>query len=334
MSNVAALDKKIRKEIKGGIYVQNENILVSRPANEWLEIARDKPSQKKLFGELWYENEICILFASSNIGKSILAVQIADSISTGLSIEPLDMQTEAQKVLYFDFELSDTQFRNRYSEAKKDFKFNENFLRVEVNYNQNIPESLEKSLSNEIPKIIEETGAKIIVIDNLSFIKSETEKGKEAKEIINALKRLKNKLGLSILILAHTPKRDQSRPITSNDLAGSAVISNFIDSAFAINRSTQDSNLRYIKQIKMRNCGHIYHEDNILVYEVEKRNCFTGLTFQNFGSEQDHLLSVSKQEKQDKKQRAFSLKSEGKTLREIASVLGVGKSTIERWLKE
>ena len=332
--SVIALDSRIKKEINNSVIPLPGGILKERTANEWLSIAREKPVQRKLFGELWFENEICILFASSNVGKSILAVQIAHSLSTGFGVEPLQMLTTPSKVLYFDFELSDTQFRNRYSERGNDFEFNDNLLRVEVEYNQEIPDSLEKALAKEIPETIERTGAKIIVIDNLSFIKSETEKGKEAKEIINALKKLKNKLGLSILILAHTPKRDQSKPITSNDLSGSSVISNFIDSSFAINRSSQDPNLRYIKQIKMRNCGHIYNEDNVLVYEVGKKDCFTGLSFREFGVEQEHLSAVSKQEKEDKKQRAVLLRSEGKTHRAIASIIGVGKSTVGRWLEE
>ena len=47
-------------------------------ANEWMERARSKPIQKKLVGDLWYENEATVMFAETNAGKSIFAVQIAD----------------------------------------------------------------------------------------------------------------------------------------------------------------------------------------------------------------------------------------------------------------
>ena len=66
------------------------------------------------------------------------------------------------------------------------------------------------------------------------------------------LKKIKNKYGLSLLILAHTPKRDATKGITKNDLSGSKMLMNFCDSAFAIGESFQKNGLRYLKQIKVQ----------------------------------------------------------------------------------
>jgi RecA-family ATPase len=315
---------------------QNNDLLLCKSVNKWNYEASSKPIPKQLFGELWFENEISILFASSNVGKSLLAVQIANSISNGYSIEPLLMQARPQTVLYFDFELSDMQFLIRYSfKGKSPFQFSENFNRVQINYDTDMPDSFEKKLTDEMNGLIAETGAKVIIIDNLSFIKSETEKGKEAKQVINSLKSLKNKLGLSILILAHTPKRDNSRPITANDLAGSAVLSNFIDSSFAIGTSAKNPSHRYIKQIKVRNCANVYHEDNVLLFEIMKDNDnFTRFQFLDYSDESEHLISVSKVEKESQKEKVMELKKESKSLREIEQLTGVPKSTINRWLKQ
>src|ERR1700749_2525041 len=41
--------------------------------NRWMELARREPEAKMLFGELWHQGELCMLFADTNIGKSILA---------------------------------------------------------------------------------------------------------------------------------------------------------------------------------------------------------------------------------------------------------------------
>src|ERR1035437_10347384 len=87
--------------------------------NEWLEQANKRPIPNALFLCLWYEGEICILFADTNLGKSILAVQIAIDLSA------------KYKVLYFDFELSDKQFEARYiNNYKSHYKFPENFYRA------------------------------------------------------------------------------------------------------------------------------------------------------------------------------------------------------------
>jgi hypothetical protein len=76
------------------------------------------------------------LFADTNVGKSILAVQIADNVARGEAYGLLCCETKAQKVIYFDFELSDKQFEGRYSEKNNDYftnhyQFSENFYRAE-----------------------------------------------------------------------------------------------------------------------------------------------------------------------------------------------------------
>lgn len=50
--------------------------LIVKKANLWIEDAKNRPIPNMLFSELWYENEVCILFSDTNNGKSVLAVQI------------------------------------------------------------------------------------------------------------------------------------------------------------------------------------------------------------------------------------------------------------------
>ena len=59
---------------------------IRKTANEWIEEAKNKPAPKMLFSEFWHEGELCILFSDTNLGKTILAVQIADSIASGKPI--------------------------------------------------------------------------------------------------------------------------------------------------------------------------------------------------------------------------------------------------------
>src|SRR5258708_3025006 len=85
----------------------DDNLFIIKPASRWIEEARNRPKQKMLFATFWFEGEICILFADTNLGKSILAVQLGDSISKGVEVPGSVLQTAAQPVLYFDFELND-----------------------------------------------------------------------------------------------------------------------------------------------------------------------------------------------------------------------------------
>src|SRR6476619_4312838 len=84
-----------------------ESPFVVRRAKEWRAEAKERPAPRMLFGEFWLEGELAIMFADTGQGKSILAVQIAESLAAGRSIEPLRCTAAAQKVLYFDFELTD-----------------------------------------------------------------------------------------------------------------------------------------------------------------------------------------------------------------------------------
>ena len=68
-------------------------------------------------------------------------------------------------------------------------------------------------------QVIVQKNARIVIIDNLTYLSAETERAKDALPLMKHLKALKQKYDLSILALAHTPKRDLSKPITSaNDL--------------------------------------------------------------------------------------------------------------------
>jgi RecA-family ATPase len=233
----------------------NSNILFSAmPANKWIERAKNRPIPKMLFGKLWFENELCILFADTNLGKSILAVQIGNSISNGEAIKGFELEADRQSVLYFDFELSDKQFEARYSNNFiNHYSFDNNFIRAEINPNSEIPTGIdfETYLNNSLERVVSDTGAKVLIIDNITYLRTCTETAKEALPLMKHLKALKAKYNLSVLVLAHTPKRDLSKPITRNDLQGSKMLINFCDSSFAIGESFTDKHLRYIKQIML-----------------------------------------------------------------------------------
>ena len=56
-------------------------ILTIKTANQAVTDASTRPGPVQLYLELWYEGEVCCLFADSNLGKSIFAVQMADEIA-------------------------------------------------------------------------------------------------------------------------------------------------------------------------------------------------------------------------------------------------------------
>lgn len=321
---------------------KNKGLLKIKTANEWLIEAKATPIPEMLFSEFWHENEICILFADSNLGKSILAVQIADSISKGKQIPGFKLEAQKQPVLYYDFELSPKQFEARCSvksQTQKVFEnhysFDDNFKRIEINPDFELSKGIdfEKLLIQSIEQSIIETNAKVLIIDNISYLKTEMEQSKNALPLIQHLKSLKNKYGLSILALAHTPKRDLTRPISQNDLQGSKAIFNFIDSCFAIGQSTANKDIRYIKQIKERGIAKIYDSDNVIVCRLDKPHNLIGFEFIGFGAEWEHLRQVTETDRGIMIEKVKDLSEKGEKQRAIAEELGIAVGTVNKYLK-
>jgi len=301
-------------------------LLTIKSFNQVLLDAAKKKEPTKLFDEFWYEGETCCLFADSNVGKSILAVQIARNIAT------------SQKVLYFDFELSEHHFLRRYTddETKQTYKFPKNLYRVCLNYmmGEYPVEELPDKIMCNIEKSVRETGASVIIIDNLTWIAYNSKSPKMAGELMKRLSTMKVQYNLSMLILAHTPKRNMSKPITQNDLGGSKMIMNFLDSAFAIGFSSKDPNIRYIKQIKVRYAEMKYGEDNVWLCEMRKVRSFLMLFRLGFGMESEHLKKRKDGDKDALIAKIKVMKANGKSIREIAAELGMSPATVDRYSKK
>ena len=306
-----------------------------KPINEWIKEAKNRPIPYMLLSELWYEKETCILFADTNLGKSILALQISNALSKGVSIVGFKMETPAQKVMYFDFELSDKQVENRYSnQYSEHYVFSPNLLRVEINPEQDIPaefKDFDDYLCHSLEIAIVKHDAKIIVIDNLTYLKTDTEKAKDALPLMKFLNSIKKKYNLSILVLAHTPKRDASKVLTKNDLSGSKMLMNFCDSCFAIGESAQETGLRYIKQIKQRNTELIYDTQNIIVCKIEKDTNFLEFVFLGYENELDHLKPRNNEEQL---YEILELKKQGLPNTQIAEKLGISEGTVRNKIKK
>lgn len=297
-----------------------------RTANKSLYDAKSQPIPRNLYQSLIFEGEITFLFADTGIGKTIFAVQIANEIS------------KTDKVLYIDLELSDKQFQNRYSENyQNEYKFNDNLYRVDFQRRFSIPNGYDYDayFIESLKTLIDSTGAKVIVIDNMTkLISSDTDSAKSAKPLMDLLCDLKFEHGLTMLLLEHTRKTDMSRPISLNDLQGSKMKSNFADAAFSIGRSSRDKNLRYVKQLKCRSCEIVYDTDNVAVYEVIKENSFLQFRFAEYGSEFEHLKQPSENDKASLIGKVKELSEQGRSQREIAKELGLSAMSVNRYLKK
>ena len=310
---------------------QKIKIFNAKPMNNWLEDAQKLSPIQPLFAPFWYEGETCFFFGSTGIGKTLFSMQIAGIIS------------QRKKVLYFDFEMTERQLLKRYEDNGKLIPFSEHLIRVEINKDIYVDN---KSLMREIAKEIEEHGAEVIIIDNITWLLEDTQEAKTAIPFMKAVSSIKRKRGISVLIIAHTPKRRPTTSMAKNsslssfdtplelaDMAGSAVLNNFIDSCFAIGKSRKDDSLRYLKQLKTRNSERVYGEDNVLVCRLGKtREGFLGLTSEGEEPEYNHIVKSSN--RADRDTEIQQLYSEGLSGRKISEKIGISHTQVRRILKK
>ena len=204
-------------------------------ANGTIKEAAMLANPRVLYLSFWYEGEVCCLFADCNLGKSILAVQIANDIA------------KTQKILYFDFELSNKQFQLRYSDEQGNlFTFPENLYRVSIDrdgMDMNDLSNFEDAIIKDIEDTLTSTGAKVAIIDNLTYLCLQAEKGDAAGSLMFKLMALKRKYGLSLLILSHTPKRPMTAPIMAHTIpiAHSRLLKCFSSRISSYNHSSKPS---------------------------------------------------------------------------------------------
>lgn len=256
------------------------NVSIDYSFSNFLNEAKMKPDMKMMFGQYFHEGEICILAGKTGTGKSTLAYTIADGISKGNSILEQANECEPQKVLFYDFELTERNIKKRFFQ----YEPNENFLR---------PDMTKILLQHDgqfnfdiIEDDILQTGAKVIVIDNISAIVLRSLQDADTSlQLMKDATNLKNKMDVSILLIAHTPKLRETRPLELYDIAGSSHLHNFIDSAVMVGKSSQDVNLRYIKQVKSRNAGEM---DNVMTVEINPEN-WLHFDYVGMSPESEHL---------------------------------------------
>lgn len=307
-----------------------ESIVISRTANEWIDYSKGLPIPHSLFGNFWHEGELCILIADTNVGKSILAVQIANWITKGINNPWLPIEAESQPVLYCDFELNAKQFENRYSLDYTDhYHFDDRFIRLEINTDHAHFENFNDQLIAALEKTLIERNIKTIIIDNITYLRSEAmDTAKAALPLMQKLKHLKNQHNLSMLILAHTPKRPLYSSLTRNDLAGSKALANFADSIFAIGQSKKSKSIRYIKELKTRATEILFDSANVLECEIRKDHNNLQYHFIGTGHENEHLFDPPDKDEVSESILAYKRENPNASLREIAEQFKISHTQV------
>lgn len=261
---------------------------------------------KKVLGGLVAEKDVTIFWGPSGCGKSLFSYQLAEAIACGKNF--FDMINEydtteknyfklintlpAQKVLYVDFEMSTEQLCYRYSYKQK------NGEHIIYNHNQNLHILKFDSRSvkdktdyiHAIEQHLKTEGIKVVFIDNLSNISHRSEEADFAGGLMNELKDLQERNGLTLILVAHSNKINNTDRKSTSQMKGSSNFTNFADSVFCLSKSFKEQNIRYILQQKCRYGEVQFDENNVIEVELlKKENGNLGFCFNGYDKE-DNML--------------------------------------------
>lgn len=311
---------------------QHKSILTYEKASESVDIALEEPDAEDLYYGLICQGEATAFYGESGSGKTIFAVQMAIKMA------------QRRKVLYVDFELSRKQFQKRYAKRTTDpetgkevitrYPFPPNLFRCFFNNDDDSDEDsyTEDSILEAIEQTALECKAEVVFIDNLTYLCAAAEDTKEAAKLMKKLVRLKRKYGWTLIVLTHSPKRDNSLPLTQDSMSGSKKLANLFDAVIALGKSAKDSGIRYIKQCKVRSSAEVYTADNVAVYSIVDENSFLHFQFLSTGVEADYLKTRQDNDLSEAVFQILDLRSKKYSEQKIANELGISKSKVHRAL--
>src|SRR5690606_39369172 len=95
-------------------------------------------------------------------------------------------------VAYFDYDLINKQFEKRYSNNYEDhYKFPDILVRSEIDPEAETPKEFkdfEEYICHSFEEVITKYGAKVLIIDNITYLKSDNERAKDALVLMKHLK--------------------------------------------------------------------------------------------------------------------------------------------------
>ncbi|MEO7155928.1 MAG: AAA family ATPase [Vicinamibacterales bacterium] len=304
-----------------GEFTTNMTAAGLRKGNECIMAAKHLGPPEKLFDEFWREGELALLFGPQGTGKSILAVQVAEAIARGRGIDGFGMTEKRHKVLYVDLKLSEKQFGMRYSTDGKQYKLSENFY-------HDRPDG-DEDLVKWLRGMVTERGFRVIVIDDLSAVRQTFDGTRETLKLMRELKRLKEELDVSILVLASSQEQRKGELISETHLQRSRVLCDAADSVFAIGVHAGNANFRYVVQTRSLSGPMKWNVSNGPVCRIKHSD--EGLLGMAFD---ERFVAEIDEETRDLICNIKARRDAGVSYRAIAEELGIARSTAFRLHKK
>ncbi|WPV66519.1 AAA family ATPase [Chitinophaga sp. LS1] len=274
-----------------------------------------------LFGHYIPENCLIHFPLPRGTGKSWFCMQLCIAIAAEWPSFLGEAITLHGNTLYINNELSEKSVQRRSKKLLDNapLPLGEQYKAMVYTSRRNMLDDL-----HNIVTIIERVKPVLIIIDNLrmAFTDVDTNNNKEITKLMFTLLALCEGTQTSVLVTDHFRKHTNSLLSESDLQAGSGIKTDLSDGDFFLRKSGQDKGLRILKRGKSR---HFEEEDNAKLIRLRPDSCWFELVYEGV-NEAEHVGIRSLKDKDEQKDLAKALRSQDKSLDEIAHILGKGSS--------
>ncbi|MDI1243122.1 MAG: Lrp/AsnC family transcriptional regulator [bacterium] len=244
----------------------------------------------------------------------------------------MENTSPAQTVVYLDLARTGEQFARRYSSEPDEegmrtvYEFPAELLRPNLKNSVHLPVA-------KLAGLVKQTGAKVLIIDNLAFMQRYSVP-RETTVVMRELRKIRDRFGLSILLLMSGPRAVRYRGIIASDIPCSSVVTSFADNVFAIGRSGSRSNERYIKHLKPGLEDLSYGEAHVPYFEISAVNGnFPSFTHRDYANEMAVRANDNDEWEWKLVRKLKEMSDAGMSIRTIAATMDMSRSTVQRRLQ-
>lgn len=216
-----------------------------------------------LVNDLIKDEGLYILVAKPKAGKSLLALQLANSIANGIPF--LEKETFRSPVFYVSTELNESQLNDRIKKTGYHFENNQFFYSIKSFSNRL---DIRNELLIDLAEFADKYNGKLVIIDMLAGINYGTAFDLNSyieisEKVMDTYRRLISKFHLTFLLIHHINKNGTT--------LGSTGIDGFVDGIF---RLTDKDDGKYLLKIDSRDFPsqeiNLTRGDNLEFYVTEE----------------------------------------------------------------
>lgn len=270
-----------------------------------------------VFDEFWREGELALMFGESGVGKSLLAMRLADTLAAGGDIPWFRMECPAGKTLHVDLSMSDRQFASRHSYSGEGGE--ERALQVSTRLYCDRPVD-EQELIEWLERQIEAEKLRYVIIDDLSMLMRSCDGTRDTVAVMRGLRRICGRFGVSILVVMQSEGPKANARLSERDLGRQRSLCRMADSVFGIGHNAKRGGSVYLAHTRSHSSKPQWTVHNAIQAKIIEHRGSLFIEFEmNVSEEERALINALK-----------DLRRLGLSFREVAVKLRISKSRAHR----